>query len=90
MVYIGMFGFVAKVEVLDNGNAEECTSKWAVKVIEIITQSTRKICESDIKVGDSLRLDYGFLFNSKKLAMANAESTKNSLITGRSLLGLCY
>ena len=90
MVYIGMFGFVAKVEVLDNVSAKECTSHWAVKIVEIIRPPIRKICEEEIKVGDSIRLDYGFLFNSKKLAVANAESTKNSLITGRSLLGLCY
>ena len=90
MVYIGMFGFVAKVEVLDNGSADECTSKWAVKIIEIIRHPVRKICEDDIKVGDSLRLDYGFLFNSRKLAVTNAERTKDSLMTGNSLLGLCY
>ena len=90
MVYIGMFGFVAKVEVLDNGSAEECTFKWAVNVIEIIRRPIRKVCESDIKVGDTLRLDYGFLFGSKKLAIKNAEETKDSLITGNSLLGVCY
>lgn len=89
MIYIGMFGFVAKVEVLDNGDVEN-PNRWAVKIIEIIRHPVRRICAEELVIGDVVRLDFGFLFNSKKLAIRNAEETKDSLITGRSLLGVCY
>lgn len=82
-VYIGMFGLVAKAEVL----ADECNGKWTVKILEIIKQSSdnKKYKMEDITVGDIVRLDYGFIFNSKKLAIAYAEESEWS---GNSLLGL--
>lgn len=91
MVYIGMFGLVAKIEVLD----DECNGKWTVKILDIIKQSSdnKKYKMDDVNVGDIVRLDYGFLFNSKKLAISYAEESKKFVPdkwSGNSLLGLPF
>ncbi len=90
-VYIGMFGLVAKAEVL----ADECNGKWTVKILEIIKQSSdnKKYKMEDVNIGDVVRLDYGFLFGSKKLAIAYAEESKKFVPdewSGNSLLGLPF
>ena len=93
MIYIGMFGLVAKAEVLANG----CNGKWTVKILEIIKQSSKdekyKMKDVEIGVGDVVRLDHGFLFNSKKLAISYAEESKKFVPdkwSGNSLLGLPF
>jgi len=91
MTYIGMFGLVAKVEVL----TDECNGKWTVKILEIITQSSdnKKYKMEAVNVGDIVRLDYGFLFRSKKLAISYAEESKKLVSdnwSGNSLLGLPF
>lgn len=93
VVYIGMFGLVAKAEVL----ADECNGKWTVKILEIIKQSSKdekyKMKDVEIGVGDVVRIDYGFLFNSKKLAISYAEDSKKFVPekwSGNSLLGLPF
>lgn len=91
MTYIGMFGLVAKVEVL----TDECNGKWTVKILEIITQSSdnKKYKMEVVNVGDIVRLDYGFLFRSKKLAISYAEESKKLVPdewSGNSLLGLPF
>lgn len=92
-LYIGMFGFVAKAEVLSDG----CDGKWTVKILEIIKQSSKdkryKMEDVEIGAGDIVRLDYGFLFNSKKLAISNADESKKLVPdnwSGNSLLGLPF
>ncbi len=90
-IYIGMFGLVAKIEVLD----DECNGKWTVKILDIIKQSSnnKKYKMDDVNVGDIVRLDYGFLFNSKKLAISYAEESKKFVPekwSGNSLLGLPF
>lgn len=97
MIYIGMLGFVAKAEVL----ADECNGKWTVKILDIIKECQDKkkykmegvnVVEGVI-VGDTVKLDFGFLFNSKKLAIAYAENSKKLVPenwSGNSLLGLPY
>ena len=93
MIYIGMFGLIAKAEVL----SDECDGKWTVKILEIIKQSSKdekyKMKDVEIGVGDVVRLDYGFLFNSKKLAISYAEESKKFVPdkwSGNSLLGLPF
>lgn len=86
-----MFGFVAKAEVL----ADECNGKWVVKILEIIKecQDKKKNKIKGVNVGDTVKLDFGFLFNSKKLAIAYAEDSKKLVPenwAGNSLLGLPY
>lgn len=90
-VYIGMFGLVAKAEVL----ADECNGKWTVKIIDIIKPPSKdkKYKMEDVNVGDVVRIDYGFLFNSKKLAISYAENSKKFVPdnwSGNSLLGLPF
>ncbi len=93
MIYIGMFGLVAKAEVL----SDECDGTWTVKILEIIKQSSKdekyKMKDIEIGVGGVVKLDYGFLFNSKKLAISNAEESKKFVPenwSGNSLLGLPF
>lgn len=91
--YIGMFGLVAKVEIL----SDECDGKWSVKVVDIIRPLSKdkryKTDGIDINVGDIVKLDYGFLFNSKKLAVDYADKSKKLVPdnwSGNSLLGLPF
>ena len=47
----------------------------------------------EIEAGDVVMLDYGFLFNSKKLAISYAEESKKLVPdnwSGNSLLGLPF
>lgn len=92
MIYIGMFGFVAKVEVLEiscyNG---QCT----VRVVKIYsmpetTEKFKNINIEDVKEGSEVVVEQGWLFNSKKLAVNYAETSKNFQTTGHSLLGLPF
>lgn len=61
VIYIGMFGLVAKAEVLANG----CNGKWTVKILEIIKQSSKdekyKMKDIEIGVGDVVRLAQDFI-----------------------------
>lgn len=91
--YIGMFGLVAKVDVL----TDHCDGKTTVKILDIIkpltNHKTYKTEDIDIEIGDVIKLDYGFLFNSKKLAVAYAEKSKKFVPdnwSGNSLLGLPF
>lgn len=91
VVYIGMFGLVAKVEVL----SDECNGNWTVKILEVMKQSSKdkryKMIQAE--VGNVVRLDHGFLFNSKKQAISYAEDSKKLVPenwSGNSLLGLPY
>ena len=93
VVYLGIFGLVAKAEVL----SDQCNGKWTVKILEIIKQSSKdkkyKMEDIEIEAGDVVMLDYGFLFNSKKLAISYAEESKKLVPdnwSGNSLLGLPF
>jgi SET domain-containing protein len=94
VVYIGMFGFVAKVEVIETS----CYSgQWTVKVLKIYStpedvdeSKFKNIDVKDVKEGDEIVVEYGWLFNTKKLAVAYAEKSKMFETTGHSLLGLPF
>lgn len=92
VVYIGMFGFVAKAEVLDT----YCyNGQWKIKVIKIYsipetTDKFKNINIRDVKEGSEVVIEYGWLFNTKKLAVAYAEKSKSFETTGHSLLGLPF
>ncbi len=92
-VYIGMFGFVAKAKIL----SESCDGKDTVEILEIIKKCAdsdkKKYMMIDVDIGDTINLDSGFLFNSKKLAIAYAENSKKLVPknwSGNSLLGLPF
>lgn len=92
MMYIGMFGFVAKAEVIETS----CyNGQWTVKINKIYSMPEtinkfKNINIRDIKEGDEVVVEYGWLFDTKKLAVAYAEKSKNFETTGHSLLGLPF
>lgn len=92
VVYIGMYGFVAKAEILETS----CyNGQWTVKIIKIYsvpenTDKFKNIDIKDVKEGDKVVIEYGWLFNTKKLAVAYAEKSKSFETTGHSLLGLPF
>lgn len=91
-MYIGIFGFVAKAKVLETS----ChNGQWTVKIIKIYympenTDKFKNININEIKEGSEVVIEYGWLFNSKKLAVNYAEKSKNFETTGHSLLGLPF
>lgn len=92
MMYIGMFGFVSKVEVLETS----CyNGQWTVRIVKIYsmpetTEKFKSINIKDVKEGSEVVVEQGWLFNSKKLAIAYAEKSKKFETTGHSLLGLPF
>lgn len=89
-----MFGFVAKAEILETS----ChNGQWTVKIIKIysvpeieMADKFKNINIKDIKEGDKVVVEYGWLFNNKKLAIAYAEKSKSFETTGHSVLGLPF
>lgn len=87
-----MFGFVAKAEVIETS----CyNGQWTVKINKIYSMPEtinkfKNINIRDIKEGDEVVVEYGWLFDTKKLAVAYAEKSKNFETTGYSLLGLPF
>jgi len=92
VVYIGMFGFVAKAEVLETS----CyNGQWTVRIVKIYsipekTDKFKNIDIKDVKEDDTVVIEEGWLFNTKKLAIAYAEKSKIFETTGHSLLGLPF
>lgn len=91
-LYIGIFGFVTKVDILETS----CyNGQWTVKIIKIYSMPEtadkfKNINIRDVKEGDEVVVEYGWLFNTKKLATAYAEKSKKFETTGHSLLGLPF
>lgn len=91
-VYMGMFGFVAKVEILETS----CyNSECIVRIVKIYsmpeeTEKFKNINIKDVKEGDEVVVEEGWLFNTKKLAVDYAEKSKSFETTGHSLLGLPF